>query len=181
MQSRRLALKATTESQRESPSESPLLIPTLLDHSSAESIELDVPQPKAIQYITWDTLTPVKKASSTIDLKFPIDIKNIIPRDTILQDAFGRCTTKTYDVTCFSSIKYTMTQLGFALKKMYGQYQWRIYAYRSTKRGSSKSTVISKLKLDFNFDHAKKFIHVNVELLPCEEVREETCDESQDL
>lgn len=112
--------------------------------------------------LPWSEGESPKNANLMVPLKYPINISNLIPRDTVVTDAFGRCAQKTYDVTCFSSIKFVMTQLGYALRELNPDYHWRVYAYRSTRK--TKEDEICNLRLHFNLDHTKKFIHVNVEL-----------------
>ena len=108
-------------------------------------------------------VTGPSKKTETIEMKYPIDIKNIVPRNVLLNDAFGSVNTPVYDVTCFNSVKYHLGRVGYDIKAQYPGYEYKIYAYRATKR--FQGTAVNKLKLDFNVDKKKKFVHVNVELL----------------
>lgn len=98
-----------------------------------------------------------------VEMKYPIDIKNIIPRDVRISDVFCSVKTPVYDVTCFNSVKYHLSRVGYDIKAQYPGYEYKIYAYRATKR--FHGTAVNKLKLDFNVNPKKKFVHVNVELL----------------
>jgi hypothetical protein len=96
-------------------------------------------------------------------MKYPIDVKNLIVRNTKVFDMFGSTMQKTYDVSTFSSIQFHLRQTGAKITTKYPGYQYRIYAYRATWR--SENPVITKLRLNYNIDNTKKFVHVNVELL----------------
>ena len=108
-------------------------------------------------------VTGPSKKTETIEMKYPIDIVNITPRNVLLNDAFSSVKTPVYDVTCFSAVKFNLARVGNEIRAQYPGYEYKIYAYRSCKR--FQGTVVSKLKLDFNVDRKKKFVHVNVELL----------------
>ena len=108
-------------------------------------------------------VTGPSKKTETIEMKYPIDIVNITPRNVLLNDAFGSVKTPVFDVTCFNSVKYHLGRVGYDIRAQYPGYEYKIYAYRATKR--FQGTVVSKLRLDFNVDQKKKFVHVNVELL----------------
>ena len=111
---------------------------------------------------TEDVIGLYRKAE-IIEMKYPIDIKNIVPRKVVLNDAFSSVQTPVYDVTCFSSVRYHLGRVGYEIKARHPGFQYKIYAYRSTKR--FQGTVVSKLRLDYNVDKKKGFVHVNVELL----------------
>ena len=135
----------------------------LQEESQEELQEPQGSKKKTFITLPWESEDIPKKSTMTIPLKYPINISRLIPRDSVLIDAFGRCATKTLDITCFSSVKFVMTQLGFAIRNQHPDFHWRVYAYRSIRK--TKEDVVGNLKLDFNIDLAKKFIHVNVELL----------------
>lgn len=107
--------------------------------------------------------TGTSKKTETIELKTPIDIVNLIPRNVLLTDAFSRVQTTVYDISSFSRVKYHLGRVGYDIRAQYPGYEYKIYTYRATKR--FQGTVVSKLKLDYNVDKKKKFVHVNVELL----------------
>ena len=103
-----------------------------------------------------------------ITLNYPINISKLITREMILKDPFSSVNTKVYDITCFSSVKFHLGKTSREISEAYPGYEYKIYAYRATKKAPGE--VIERLKLFFKFDHSKKFIHVNVELLPQQEI-----------
>ena len=145
----------------------PVLIPPPLERTRkiqpiADDLELeeDILESKPINI---PQVTNQNKKTEIIEMKYPFDIKNIIPRDMRITNQFGSVNTTTYDITCFRSAKYNLGAVGYDIKKEYPGYEYQIYAYRAIKK--TENTLITKLKLDFNVDHKKKFVHVNVELL----------------
>ena len=108
-------------------------------------------------------VTGQSKKTETIEMKYPIDIVNITPRNVLLNDAFSSVMTPVYDVSSFSSVKYNLGRVGYDIRTQYPGYEFRIYSYRATKK--YKGTVVNRLKLDFNINHKKRFVHVNLELL----------------
>ena len=131
-------------------------VPTADEISDLELVEEPQSEP------TKETVSPSKK-TEIVELKYPIDIVNLIPRNVLLNDAFSSVMTPVYDITCFNSVKYHLGRVGYDIKAQYPGYEYKIYAYRATKR--FQGTAVNKLKLDYNVDKKKKFVHVNVELL----------------
>lgn len=99
-----------------------------------------------------------------VDLKYPFDIVNIKPRELLVREIGSSVMTKTFDVSCFSTVKFHLSQLDRQIAKDYVGYEHKVYAYRSSKKGVG--TVIDKMKFCFKIDHNSKFVHVNVELIP---------------
>ena len=137
-------------------------VPTVILPLLAES-DLELEEAFESKPINIPQVTGANKKTEIIEMKYPFDIKNLIPRDMRITNQFGSVNTKTYDITCFSSAKYHLGIVGYDIKKEYPGYEYQIYAYRAIKK--TEGTLITKLKLDFNVDHKKKFVHVNVELL----------------
>jgi hypothetical protein len=102
-----------------------------------------------------------------IALKFPINISKLIPREMKLSDSFSSVKTKVYDITCFSSVKFHLGQTSREISKELPDYEYKIYAYRATKRCVEDN--IGRLKLLYKYDHTKRFVHINVEMLPPQE------------
>ncbi len=102
-----------------------------------------------------------------ITLKFPINISKLIPREMKLSDSFSSVKTKVYDITCFSSVKFHLGQTSREISKELPDYEYKIYAYRATKRCVEDD--IGRLKLLYKYDHTKRFVHINVEMLPPQE------------
>ena len=145
---------AFEESQQQE--EQPLLIPIDLES------DYDL-KPK--ESTTTPPPTPlVKKTVEEIVLTYPFDIKNLHSKEVSVFDDFGFTKQKVYDVSCFSSMKYITQQIGRKTHKDYPEYQYRVYAYRAICKAKD-TTVINKLRVFYKFDHYKKFIHINIELL----------------
>ena len=104
---------------------------------------------------------PKHPSKETVDLTYEIDISNIKPKEVRVADMFGVSKQKTYDLSCFSSVKYQLGVLSRKIKKEYPDWDFKIYAYRCTIR--TKNTVLKKLAFSYNFDEIKKFVHINVE------------------
>ncbi len=102
-----------------------------------------------------------------ITLKFPINISKLIPREMKLSDSFSSVKTKGYDITCFSSVKFHLGQTSREISKELPDYEYKIYAYRATKRCVQDD--IGRLKPLYKYDHTKRFVHINVEMLPPQE------------
>lgn len=102
-----------------------------------------------------------------ITLNYPINISKLIAREMKIADPFSSVNTKVFDVTCFSSVKFHLGKTSREIAKAYPDYEYKIYAYRATKK--SPGNVIDRLKLTHKYDHNKKFVHVNVEMLPSQE------------
>jgi hypothetical protein len=107
----------------------PVVEPVIESDLELEDLEIEPSKPIIIPQVTG----PNKK-TEVIEMKFPIDVKNLIPRDMLVNNPFGSVTTKTYDITCFSSAKYNLGIVGYDIKKDYPGYEYQIYAYRATKR-----------------------------------------------
>lgn len=115
-----------------------------------------------------------------VDLKFPFDIVNLKARTLLVKDIGSSLLTKTWDVTCFSTVKFQLSQIDRAIAKDYPEYQHKVYAYRATKKGNG--TIIDKMKFFYKIDHNTKFVHVNVELIPkVEETPEDEPEHEPDL
>lgn len=99
-----------------------------------------------------------------VTLKYPFDIVNLKAKELLVREIGSSIMTQTWDVSCFSTVKYQLSQLDRAIAKEYPGFQHRIYAYRSSKKGVG--TVIDKMKFSYKIDHNSKFVHVNVELIP---------------
>ena len=109
--------------------------------------------------------TPVTKTKTEIvELKYSFNVSKIIPRELLVREIGSSILTQVYDISLFSSVKYQMSQIDRAIGKEFRGYQHKIYAYRATKK--SEGTEIGKLKFVYKFDHLKKFVHVNVEMIP---------------
>lgn len=111
-----------------------------------------------------------------VDLKYPFDISKLKARELLVREIGSSVMTQTWDVTCFSTVKYQLSQLDRAIAKEYPGFQHKIYAYRASKKGNG--TLIEKMKFSFKIDHGAKFVHVNVELIPAKP--EEDLDEDED-
>ena len=147
---------AFEESQQQQQEENVLLIPLDLE------ADYDL-KPKAST--TTPAPTPAsKKKVEEIVLTYPFDIKNLHSKEVSVFDDFGFTKQKVYDVSCFSSMKYVTQQLGCNAYKNYPGYQYRVYSYRAICKAKD-TTVINKLRVVYSFDHYKKFVHINIELL----------------
>jgi hypothetical protein len=94
-----------------------------------------------------------------VPLKFPINISKLIPRDTVVTDAFGLC-TKNLRRHLFQHDQVCDDPIRLCLERTNPDYHWRVYAYRSTRK--TKEDVIGNLASLQSRSH-KKFIHVNVD------------------
>ena len=103
-----------------------------------------------------------------ITLTYPIDISKLIPREMIIKDPFSSVNTKVFDISCFNSVKFHLGKVARDIAKAHPDYEFKIYVYRATTR--SPGNVIDRLILFYKFDHRKKFVHVNVGMLPQQEL-----------
>jgi hypothetical protein len=78
-----------------------------------------------------------------VPLKFPINISKLIPRDTVVTDAFGLC-TKNLRRHLFQHDQVCDDPISFSLRETNPDYHWRVYAYRSTRK--TKEDVIGNLR-----------------------------------
>lgn len=121
--------------------------------------------------------TPQRQYKNEIvELKYPFDIVNLKPKEILVKDIGSSVMTQTWDVTCFSTVKFHLSKLDRQISKDYPGCQHKIYAYRATKKGDN--TLITKMKFSYKIDHFTKFVHVNVELIPA---KEELLEEEEDI
>ena len=112
-----------------------------------------------------------------VELKYPFNIVNLKAKEILVKDIGSSVMTQTWDVTCFSTVKFHLSQIDRQIAKDYPGYQHKIYAYRATKKGDS--TLIDKMKFSYKVDNYTKFVHVNVELIPAKP-KEEILEEEED-
>ena len=104
-----------------------------------------------------------------ITLNYPIDISRLIAREMVLKDQFSSVKTEVFDISYFSSVKFHLGNVSKEISESYPGYDFKIYVYRATRR--SPGNIINRLRLTYKFDHHhKKFVHVNVEMLPQQEI-----------
>lgn len=105
------------------------------------------------------------KYSEVIDLKFPFNIKNIVPKKVQLFDECGAIFKTVYDVSTFSTIKFQMKQINAKIRKEHPDYSSRIYAYRAERK--TKDDEITRLKVKYNFTTYQDipFCHIEIELV----------------
>ena len=147
--------------------DSPIVMPSLfIDSPVGESptySDLEE-EPMAPLLLPKTLIKQGKKKTENIVLKYPIDIKNLIPREVLVHDDFGSSKQTVYDVSSFSAITYLTKQTGFTIRKDYPDYQFRIYSYRATSKSMKAGTVVGNIRLNYSIDHYKQFVHVNMEL-----------------
>lgn len=142
----------TKDSSSPSSDEEALIIPLVDD------LELEL----ELEPVVKEKPKQFQNSFKIVDLKYPFDIKNLQAHDVTVYDDFGCSKQHVYDVSCFSSAKYTTKSVCYEISKQYPGYQYRIYSYRATKRMSG--TEVKKMKFIFKVDNKKQFVHANVEL-----------------
>lgn len=114
-----------------------------------------------------------------VTLKYPFDISKLKARELLVREIGSSIMTKTFDVSCFSTVKFHVSQLDRQIAKDYVGYEHKVYCYRASKKGVG--TVIEKMKFSYKIDHNSKFVHVNVELIPAIAAKPEVdLDEEED-
>lgn len=103
----------------------------------------------------------------SILLKYSFDIKNCKPYEATVKNVFSSTKQTTYDVSCFSTVKYECAQMVSALmvdKPELKEFQYNIYVKYAVSKLLQDETVVNKLLFRTDINKFKKFIYINVEL-----------------
>ena len=108
--------------------------------------------------------------SSTVitQLKYPFDIKNIKPYQSKVRDDFSCRTKTTYNISCFSSVKYATGQALRDYKQQhpsFKDFEHEVYARFAESKLPENTTICNALKYTFSVNKYKKIIFVNIQML----------------